>query len=263
MEIEAGVRAAFAAMGPGPLTVIANGVRTILTRRVTSAADLTPSVFLLCHLLQIMGDINERRPTPLSEGLFVVPWLAARTGMLTPSYELSTARGKAAGLLSFSRVIDFDSKAVLLRRESAYSMSTAQREAYLYVSRLVDLQRSLLQMPHNPTATVRLTPEKQQHCMNMLFVLDIRRERILMDFIDQLAHKPGNIRKPLKTRFVDSGEEGLDRGGVQKEMMAVAIRQLFDPDTGLFVTDDESQLCWFDPAATSSAWMFFYVGQVR
>jgi ubiquitin-protein ligase E3 A len=36
-------------------------------------------------------------------------------------------------------------------------------------------------------------------------------------------------------KFVNGGEEGLDQGGLQKEMFQVAVQQLFDPDYGMYL----------------------------
>ena len=53
-----------------------------------------------------------------------------------------------------------------------------------------------------------------------------------------------DLRKPLKVRFVGSGEQGLDLGGVQKELFQVLFRQILDPDYGLFEEDSESRALW-------------------
>ena len=50
----------------------------------------------------------------------------------------------------------------------------------------------------------------------------------------------------MKIKFVGSGEEGLDQGGVQKEFFQIIIQQLLDPSYGLFQYDKETRLYWIN-----------------
>jgi hypothetical protein len=40
------------------------------------------------------------------------------------------------------------------------------------------------------------------------------------------------LKRPLRVKFVHGGEEGVDQGGLQKEMFEMAAQQLFDPVHG-------------------------------
>ncbi|KAG2184976.1 hypothetical protein INT43_000889, partial [Umbelopsis isabellina] len=80
-------------------------------------------------------------------------------------------------------------------------------------------------------------------------VLEIRRDHIIHDTLYQLETKSTqDLKKQLRVQFV--GEEGIDEGGVQKEFFQLIVRELFDPRYGMFVSDDDSRLCWFKPDPT-------------
>ncbi|KAJ1933769.1 hypothetical protein FBU59_005920, partial [Linderina macrospora] len=54
------------------------------------------------------------------------------------------------------------------------------------------------------------------------------------DAMDMLQLSLGRVRFPFKVRFVASGEDGVDMGGVQKEFFAQLMPQLLSPSQGLF-----------------------------
>ena len=58
----------------------------------------------------------------------------------------------------------------------------------------------------------------------------IRRTEVLQDAMNQLMHRPGELKKPLRVTFISGGleEEGLDEGGVTKEFFQLLIRQIFN-----------------------------------
>lgn len=63
--------------------------------------------------------------------------------------------------------------------------------------------------------------------------IEIRRDRILEDSLQKLAHQGPNLRKPLKIKF--AGEAGVDAGGVQKEFFSLLVKELFNPQYSMFV----------------------------
>ena len=58
----------------------------------------------------------------------------------------------------------------------------------------------------------------------------IRRTHVLQDALNQLMYRPDELKKPLKVTFISAGvqEEGLDEGGVTKELFQLLIRQIFN-----------------------------------
>ncbi|KAJ2850501.1 hypothetical protein IWW36_001817 [Coemansia brasiliensis] len=69
---------------------------------------------------------------------------------------------------------------------------------------------------------------------NPYLVLSVRRSRLVQDVVDMVQAGTGREQFPLKVRFVGSGEDGVDMGGVQKELFAVLIPRLLNPEHGLF-----------------------------
>jgi E3 ubiquitin-protein ligase HECTD2 len=77
------------------------------------------------------------------------------------------------------------------------------------------------------------------------FTIRVRRAFLIQDSLNQIsAVRPLDLKKRLKIEFV--GEEGVDAGGLTKEWMMLLVKDLFDPQYGMFVFDEESNLCWFN-----------------
>ncbi|GAX73417.1 hypothetical protein CEUSTIGMA_g869.t1 [Chlamydomonas eustigma] len=80
-------------------------------------------------------------------------------------------------------------------------------------------------------------------------VLKVRRgAHLVQDTLIQInrAKEQEALRKPLKVKFL--GEEGIDEGGVQKEFFQLLVRELFNPDYGMFTYDERTHLNWFRPS---------------
>ena len=93
-------------------------------------------------------------------------------------------------------------------------------------------------------------------------VLEIRREKILEDALDQLwRRQKKELYRPLKIRMgIDEGEEGVDLGGVQQEFFRLALGQALDPDFGLFTVDEVTRMVWFVPNSKSPLHYYVLVG---
>ncbi|KPI43404.1 putative E3 ubiquitin-protein ligase mug30 [Cyphellophora attinorum] len=93
-------------------------------------------------------------------------------------------------------------------------------------------------------------------------VLKVRRECLVEDSLRGVSEVVGSggsdIKKGLKIDFV--GEEGIDAGGLRKEWFLLLVREIFDPNHGLFVWDEDSQHCYFNPHCFESSEQFFLVG---
>ena len=82
------------------------------------------------------------------------------------------------------------------------------------------------------------------------FTVHLTRQRLVADLLNAISrtkYERGTpeLRKPLHVVF--SGEEGIDAGGLKKESLTLACETLFDPGYGMFVTDDETRLSFFNP----------------
>ncbi|KAI8929326.1 hypothetical protein BC831DRAFT_444044 [Entophlyctis helioformis] len=88
--------------------------------------------------------------------------------------------------------------------------------------------------------------------------ITVRRTHLIEDSLDQLQSKFGDLKKKLRISF--SNEEGVDAGGLTKEWFLLLVRQLFDPQYGMFVFDEDSRLCWFNVSSFENVAQFQLVG---
>ena len=94
------------------------------------------------------------------------------------------------------------------------------------------------------------------------FVLEVRRDHVLIDAIDQIWRRPKHeLLRPLKVRMgMHEGEEGVDVGGVQQEMFRVLFGQALDPSYGMFTVDEETRMTWFQPESLEPLFKFEALG---
>jgi ubiquitin-protein ligase E3 A len=76
--------------------------------------------------------------------------------------------------------------------------------------------------------------------------LVVRRDRLVQSTLAEMQRKAQSLKKPLRVQFF--GEEGIDAGGVRKEFFQLLMKQLLDPDFGMFY-QTESRDLWFQPRA--------------
>ncbi|KAG0288259.1 putative E3 ubiquitin-protein ligase, partial [Linnemannia gamsii] len=93
-----------------------------------------------------------------------------------------------------------------------------------------------------------------------LLILKVHRNNLIEESLTQLSRNEMDLKKSLRIEFV--GEDGVDAGGLRKEWFLLLVRQLFDPQYGMFIYDDQSQYCWFNPASFESLDQFYLVGVV-
>ena len=91
-------------------------------------------------------------------------------------------------------------------------------------------------------------------------MLEVSRENIIDDTLNQLVYNEQDLKKPLKVQFI--GEEGVDEGGVQKEFFQLIIKQLFDPAFSMFNFDEEFNYYWINPNTIETSQNFELVGML-
>ncbi|RKL25168.1 putative E3 ubiquitin-protein ligase mug30 [Fusarium proliferatum] len=100
--------------------------------------------------------------------------------------------------------------------------------------------------------------------INQFLELNVRRDCLVDDSLKAVSEVIGSgsedIKKGLRITF--SGEEGVDAGGLRKEWFLLLAREVFNPDHGLFLYDEDSQFCYFNPNAFETSDQFFLVGVV-
>ncbi|SPQ27664.1 b2d7493a-2635-4622-a26f-d68b6d805ed6 [Thermothielavioides terrestris] len=100
--------------------------------------------------------------------------------------------------------------------------------------------------------------------VQQFLVLNIRRECLVEDSLKAVSEVIGSggeeIKKGLKINF--QGEEGVDAGGLRKEWFLLLVREVFNPDHGMFLYDEDSHYCYFNPNSLEPSEQFFLVGVV-
>ncbi|AEO61600.1 hypothetical protein MYCTH_2311917 [Thermothelomyces thermophilus ATCC 42464] len=100
--------------------------------------------------------------------------------------------------------------------------------------------------------------------VQQFLVLNIRRECLVDDSLKAVSEVIGSggedIKKGLRINF--KGEEGVDAGGLRKEWFLLLVREVFNPDHGMFLYDEDSNYCYFNPNSLESSEQFFLVGVV-
>ena len=98
--------------------------------------------------------------------------------------------------------------------------------------------------------------------ISQYLVLKVRRDCLVEDSLRGVSEVVGTgqeeIKKGLRIEF--EGEEGLDSGGLRKEWFLLLVREVFDPEHGLFVYDEDSRCCYFNPNTFETSDQFFLVG---
>ncbi|KAI9681396.1 MAG: putative E3 ubiquitin-protein ligase [Caeruleum heppii] len=98
--------------------------------------------------------------------------------------------------------------------------------------------------------------------VSQYLVLRVRRDCLVEDSLRGVSEVVGagqeEIKKGLRIEFL--GEEGVDGGGLRKEWFLLLVRDVFDPNHGLFVYDEDSQYCYFNPHCFETSDQFYLVG---
>ncbi|XP_058055109.1 ubiquitin-protein ligase E3A [Anopheles bellator] len=100
--------------------------------------------------------------------------------------------------------------------------------------------------------------------LNPFLNLRIRRDHIIDDALVELEiiamSNPKDLKKQLVVEF--TGEQGIDEGGVSKEFFQLIIEEIFNPDYGMFVSNDDSNTVWFNSMSFENEAQFTLIGIV-
>ncbi|KZF19980.1 HECT-domain-containing protein [Xylona heveae TC161] len=100
--------------------------------------------------------------------------------------------------------------------------------------------------------------------VNQYLLLKVRRDCLVEDSLRGVSEVVGasqeEIKKGLRIEF--RNEEGVDAGGLRKEWFLLLVREVFDPNHGLFMYDEDSHYCYFNPNCFETSDQFFLVGVV-
>ena len=79
---------------------------------------------------------------------------------------------------------------------------------------------------------------------DVFLTIYIRRNNLIEDTLNEVSKEGIKLQNPIKVKFL--GEQGVDEGGVRKEFFLLFIRQIFDPDYGMFSYNKKTRLYWFN-----------------
>ncbi|XP_050080108.1 ubiquitin-protein ligase E3A [Anopheles maculipalpis] len=160
-----------------------------------------------------------------------------------------TDRHEIFSFIHYPFVMTPTTKTLALYFDSRIRMFSERRLSYLH------RQRQLACQLHS-TSDLQTT--------NPYLNLKIRRDHIIEDALVELEiiamSNPKDLKKQLVVEF--TGEQGIDEGGVSKEFFQLIIEEIFNPDFGMFMTNEDSNTVWFNPVSFENEAQFTLIGIV-
>ena len=181
--------------------------------------------------------------------LFHLPFVMERVDLVNMPLEYleRTQNVNTLHLLDFPFLFDSTFLVRIFRTLNFSSLSEARLSA-TYQATLIDRLLSAEDQTKQNFVFNHMKP-----ALSPYLVLDVRRDHLLKDAFKQLwGREQRELLRPLKLRMGmgEGGEEGLDHGGVSQEFFRLVFAKAFDPDAGLFTTDPETRMNWFQPLST-------------
>ncbi|XP_059470269.1 probable E3 ubiquitin-protein ligase HECTD2 [Neocloeon triangulifer] len=161
-------------------------------------------------------------------------------------------------LIHFSELYNMALDHVDLLKEYCLWQSTPNKFSYcqfpfllsIAAKRYILTKDSEQQMILNARRSLAAKASRRHPPQIDIFFLNIRvrRSNLVSDSLNEIASKQGELKKKLKVSFI--GEPGLDMGGLTKEWFLLLVRQIFEPDYGMFVYHRHSHSYWFSTEDT-------------
>ena len=167
------------------------------------------------------------------------------------------SKGGVFSYFNYPFLFDPVAKTRIMHIDAVTQMSLRFEDAFVNQALVIHAQRFL----HDSDTSSHLEKGFKK-ATNPYLLLEVRREQLVLDVLDQIALKEADLKKPLKIKFRGGGEEGMDQGGVQKEFFQVLIDNLLDPAYGMFVYDEETRYCWINPSSLENERRFELIGTV-
>lgn len=90
--------------------------------------------------------------------------------------------------------------------------------------------------------------------------VEVRRNHLFEDAVDQFSVVNGSFKNPLKVTF--RNEPANDGGGVKKEFFQLLISEIFQPGRDMFVTKANNRYHWFNGESLEAPVAFGFVGML-
>ncbi|CAF4769682.1 unnamed protein product [Rotaria sp. Silwood1] len=124
-----------------------------------------------------------------------------------------------------------------------FFLSTINKIALLNIENKVQMYRQRhTSFFHSLFSGIRLDP---------FFKICVRRNHLIEDALIALEYQgieqPAELKKQFFVEF--EGEQGHDEGGLSKEFFQLITEQIFSPEYGMFMADEETRSLWFNPSA--------------
>ncbi|KAJ5721545.1 uncharacterized protein N7483_009479 [Penicillium malachiteum] len=243
----------------GPAPVIVEWLRTLLLREWDGNPEMARSSAAggAVQLLAMM--YKERNRLGLFPEDFHTPLLAERLDPLEMpvAWVGSLPNNRTIHLMSYSFLFP-PSFLVIYFRALNYSAMSKYYEAAMTTTRHVT------QTAYSNAITIRDESllQRMKVSMSTYFVLNVRRDRVLTDALNQLwRREKRELMRPLKVQMgMDEGEEGLDHGGVQQEFFRVLMAEALNTSYGMFTMDSRHRISWFRPCSLEPLYKFELLG---
>lgn len=167
----------------------------------------------------------------------------------------NTQRSSKFSFFKYPFIFDPIAKTRIMHLDALFKMSGEFEQAYVSQALVFHAQKFL----ENNDNLADLE-EKMKTAANPFLVLEIRRQWMIEDTIEQLQKKSADLKKAIRIKFVDGGELGMDQGGVQKEFFQMILSKLLDVNYGLFLYDDQTRYNWINSATIDLDIYFELVG---
>lgn len=109
-----------------------------------------------------------------------------------------------------------------------------------------------------------LNHHMQGQPINPYLKLKVRRDHLIEDALIELeliaVNNPKDLKKQLVVEFV--GEQGVDEGGVSKEFFQLIVEQIFNPEYGMFLNHEDSEVFWINSTSFENDAQFSLIGIV-
>ncbi|KAG0730195.1 putative E3 ubiquitin-protein ligase HERC3 [Chionoecetes opilio] len=199
-------------------------------------------ILTLVHSVNFKGG---RKGARLDYEEFYIPEIAERIDIrndylnwLNNKMRPCVAKDSPISFCEYPFLFDAQAKTLLLRSDATRQMQGAIREAVL-----------------NSNPMLWLFDPSQVQFLNV----HIRRTHIVEDTISQLLHhEVTDYKRPLKVHFI--GEEAEDAGGVRKEFFLLLLRDILNPNYGMFDEYSQTNTIWFKEGALETASTFELIG---
>ena len=120
---------------------------------------------------------------------------------------------------------------------------------------------------------IKMYSERRTSLLNMHYLgqptnpylkIKIRRDFLIDDALAELElvamSNPKDLKKQIFIEF--DGEQGIDEGGVSKEFFQLIVEEIFNPDYGMFITNEETGTNWFNSFSFENEAQFTLIGIV-